>query len=216
MDSSLEKSTSPNSYQSYYVNMFNQFSPTSFINSSLDSTSSSLNNSNSSSFYYGTSSPTTNNYMPSQQNYYAASSYLPYATNYSSSIVATIPPSYLSSDSMYSSTNYQPDGSSSFMLATPPIECYEKQMPSTTSAGYKKRKREMAENADVENDEPTQKQAQREKRPRVYKLVDAAKIYPSNCMLCNMEFDSVAKCLLHTSRVHNRRKGNECPLCCKK
>jgi hypothetical protein len=203
----LETSTSPNSYQSYYDNRFNNISPNSFT--SFDPTSSPSLNSNAASFYYETSSPNyfdISNY--STYNYAADGSSIGQYANYISPLVASPSNfsnvSYLSTttDSAYSSTcNYQLDNSLVFPTPPPPVE-YE--TPMTVVAKSTTTKCNTNEKLD------------NVKRSRVFKLANPKMYSPTFCTLCNVEFHSIAKCLVHTSRVHNRRKGNECPICCKK
>ena len=60
-------------------------------------------------------------------------------------------------------------------------------------------------------------QAVESKRPRVVKLAQTHRHMSQTprCKICRTEFDSVAKCLMHTHKFHNQRKDTECPICCK-
>jgi hypothetical protein len=53
------------------------------------------------------------------------------------------------------------------------------------------------------------------KRPKVQRLQNASD--PNNliCEVCQCEFDSWAKCLMHKHKVHDGLKGTQCPICCK-
>jgi hypothetical protein len=53
------------------------------------------------------------------------------------------------------------------------------------------------------------------KRQKVERLLNPSD--PNNliCGICNCEFDSWAKCLMHKHKVHDGLKGTQCPICSK-
>lgn len=157
------------------------------------------------SFYYGkTSSPKSSYFQSPQVEPTVNTAPINYAFNYLTSSnpfyynqsFNTGNYSYVGNDSAYQS--------SQSITANSEPEVLEERAKTTTK--NKKRK--------LERDEATDELVNTtvNKKPKVYKLENFAP--ETKCATCCMEFNSIARYLMHEHKIHNNRSSTECPICC--